>query len=106
MSNQSGIVASEELRQFLASSRDGKVRCMKVVISDEENKLPSLELEKKFTANGSWEEDWEKTVPSCVHTDFPCFVLFRQTKFTEVTHCVIFDLGLMKETILETSCGF
>ena len=30
MSNQSGIVPSEELRGFLSTCRDGDVRCMKV----------------------------------------------------------------------------
>ena len=31
MSNQSGIVASEELRGFLSTCRDGNVRCVKVL---------------------------------------------------------------------------
>ena len=34
-------------------------------------------LESKISANGTWEEDWEASVPTFVEMDFPCFILYR-----------------------------
>lgn len=93
MSNQSGIVASEKLRTFLAASRDGKIRCIKVIknstvqdyychllkvcINEETDKHPTLDLDREFPCQGGWEDDWERTVPECAHPDIPCFILYR-----------------------------
>jgi len=77
MSNQSGIVASEDLRLFLASSRDGGVRCIKVSIQEDTDRNHALHLDTEFPSKGSWEDDWEGTVPQCVELDFPCFILYR-----------------------------
>ena len=34
-------------------------------------------LESKISAHGTWEEDWEASVPTFVEMDFPCFILYR-----------------------------
>lgn len=77
MSNQSGINASDDLKRFLASSRDGSIRCIKVTIHEHQDQHPVLELDSDFPTKGTWEDDWEKTVPPCVNMDFPCFILYR-----------------------------
>ena len=41
------------------------------------DKHPSLELDQEFLTKGCWEDDWESSVPNCIHLDFPCFILFR-----------------------------
>ena len=43
MSNQSGITASEKLKKFLGSCRDGRCRLLKICITD--GARPQLELE-------------------------------------------------------------
>ena len=39
---------------------DGALKCVQVQISS--NSTPALELENKWEASGSWEEDWEALV--------------------------------------------
>ena len=36
-----------------------------------------LELDSDFPTKGTWEDDWEKTVPLCANMDVPCFILYR-----------------------------
>ena len=75
MGSQSGIGCSNELANFLSTSRgggirmikvgnrqlfDGALKCVQVQISS--NSSPALELENKWEASGSWEEDWEALV--------------------------------------------
>jgi len=75
MSNQSGISASNQLRTFFGSCRDGRVRFIKVSISEAAD--PCLELDCEQEAAGSWEEDWDRTVPGEIDPDQPCFILYR-----------------------------
>jgi len=74
MSNQSGIIASDSLKSFFGSCRDGSVRCFKVVLTE----TPSLDLgSKEHKAQGDWENDWDKMVPGEIDHDSPCFVFYR-----------------------------
>ena len=50
---------------------------LKVSIQEEVEREPKLDLDRFEGARGGWEEDWERTVPDMVSTDFPCFILFR-----------------------------
>ena len=48
-----------------------------MTIHDQPDQHPALELDSDFPTNGTWEEDWERTVPQCAEIDFPCFILYR-----------------------------
>ena len=48
-----------------------------VSIQEEVDRDPRLELDSYDSAQGSWEEDWERNVPEQVRLDFPCFLLYR-----------------------------
>ena len=75
MGSQSGIGCSNELANFLSTSRGGSIRMIKVGIEQlfdrvlkcvqvqiSSHSTPALELENKWEASGSWEEDWEALV--------------------------------------------
>jgi len=77
MASQSGISCSEQLKVFLAASRTGKVRLIKVsIVSDPD---PSLELDTAIETedSDSWERDWERMISPQLHTEQPCYILFR-----------------------------
>ena len=48
-----------------------------VSIQEEVERDPRLELDCYDSAQGSWEEDWERNVTEQVRLDFPCFLLYR-----------------------------
>jgi len=73
MSNQSGIIGSENFRKFLGTCKDGGLRCFKVAISDK----PTLEVVSMHRTVGTWEEDWDKMVPKQIEHDQPSFVFYR-----------------------------
>ena len=76
MGSQSGIGCSNELANFLSTSRGGDIRMIKVGFTNclaehdvgsvqvqiSSSSTPALELEDKWEASGSWEEDWEALV--------------------------------------------
>jgi len=65
------------LKNFLATSRDGRVRLIKVsIVSDPD---PSLEMDTSLETedSDSWERDWERMVQSQLRQDQPCYLLFR-----------------------------
>ncbi|XP_005092256.1 twinfilin-2-A [Aplysia californica] len=72
MSHQTGITANSELRTFLASSKDGSVRLIKVAIEDEE-----LVYADSSAPNGSWEDDYDALVLPLLDEKMPCFILYR-----------------------------
>jgi len=73
MSNQSGIVASDEFRAFLGTCRDGSLRSFKVSITDR----PALEVVSQHPARESWTSDWDSMIPKEIDQDQPCFIFFR-----------------------------
>jgi len=76
MANQSGIVCSVELEQFLVKCRDGGIRMIKISISD--NASPELVLDTfKEVEDDNWEETWDSCVPQHLDSDAPCYVLYR-----------------------------
>jgi len=74
MSHQTGISASDDLRQFFATCREGRYRLLKVSIMNEND--PQLELDQSKETSGTWEEDWE-LLPPLVDPDQPAYFLFR-----------------------------
>ena len=46
---------------------DGALKCVQVQISS--NSTPALELENKWEASGSWEEDWEALVSKALQVN-------------------------------------
>merc|ERR1712241_749832 len=48
-----------------------------VSIQEDTDRNHALHLGTEFPSKGSWEDDWEGTVPQCVELDFPCFILYR-----------------------------
>ncbi|XP_013189686.2 twinfilin [Amyelois transitella] len=72
MSHQTGIQANAEVKKYFGKCRDGKIRFLKISIENEQ-----LVLAKYHAVKGSWEQDFEKYVPSLVVEDQPCYILFR-----------------------------
>lgn len=72
MSHQTGIKASDELREFFAGSKDGRVRVIKVAIENEQ-----LVLDRHSGASGTWEEDYDMMVLPLLEDDHPCYILYR-----------------------------
>ncbi|XP_071507263.1 twinfilin-1-like [Diadema antillarum] len=72
MSHQTGIKPSEELAAFLASSKDGQYRVIKVIIDNEE-----LVLADHKETNGTWEEDYDNCVLSMLEEKKACYIFYR-----------------------------
>ncbi|XP_052779679.1 twinfilin-1-like [Mya arenaria] len=72
MSHQTGISASDELKDFLSHSRDGGFRLIKIAIKDEK-----LELANSEKARGTWEEDFNDLVLRQLEEKQPCYILYR-----------------------------
>jgi len=75
MSNQSGITASEKLKKFLGSCRDGRCRLLKICITD--GARPQLELEDSREGSDTWDKDWDKYILPLVDPDQPTYFLYR-----------------------------
>jgi len=72
MSHQTGIKASESLAKFFATAKEGDVRCMKIVIKDEQ-----LVLDEYKEPVGSFEEDYDNCVLPFLPENEPSYVLYR-----------------------------
>jgi len=78
MSHQTGITASEQLRSFLARTKDGSVRLIQIGILDEK-----LVLEDERGPKGTWEEDYDKLLLPLLKPKQPCYVLYRLDSINE-----------------------
>ncbi|XP_055985311.1 toll-like receptor 9 isoform X1 [Sorex fumeus] len=72
MAHQTGIHATEELKEFFAKARAGSVRLIKVVIEDEQ-----LVLGASREPVGSWDRDYDRAVLPLLDPQQPCYLLFR-----------------------------
>lgn len=75
MSHQTGIAASQQLKEFLATALTfsiRKLRLIKVAIVNEE-----LVLVEYREAVGSWTEDYDTAVLSVVKETEPCYLFYR-----------------------------
>uniref|UniRef100_A0A8C0TEM0 Twinfilin actin binding protein 2 n=4 Tax=Canidae TaxID=9608 RepID=A0A8C0TEM0_CANLF len=72
MAHQTGIHATEELKEFFAKARAGSVRLIKVVIEDEQ-----LVLGASRELAGCWDQDYDRTVLPLLDAQEPCYLLYR-----------------------------
>jgi twinfilin-like protein len=76
MSNQTGIIANDELLEFFGKCREGKARdkfrIVKVIIVNEQ-----LALDEAKETKGSWKEDWDGYVLRTIDDNEPCYLLYR-----------------------------
>ncbi|PNJ32478.1 twinfilin-2 isoform X1 [Pongo abelii] len=72
MAHQTGIHATEELKEFFAKARAGSVRLIKVVIEDEQ-----LVLGASQEPVGRWDRDYDRAVLPLLDAQQPCYLLYR-----------------------------
>ncbi|EAW65196.1 hCG2043378, isoform CRA_c [Homo sapiens] len=72
MAHQTGIHATEELKEFFAKARAGSVRLIKVVIEDEQ-----LVLGASQEPVGRWDQDYDRAVLPLLDAQQPCYLLYR-----------------------------
>ncbi|MEQ2159226.1 Twinfilin-2 [Goodea atripinnis] len=72
MSHQTGIIATPELKQFLARARRGSIRIMKIIISNEE-----LVLDSYREPVQSWDKDYDQFLLPLLTPQEPCYILYR-----------------------------
>ncbi|XP_031542340.2 toll-like receptor 9 isoform X2 [Vicugna pacos] len=72
MAHQTGIHATEELKEFFAKARAGSVRLIKVIIEDEQ-----LVLGASRELVGCWDQDYDRAVLPLLDAQQPCYLLYR-----------------------------
>ncbi|GAB0090577.1 Twinfilin [Sergentomyia squamirostris] len=72
MSHQTGIKANEKLLKFFGKCKDGKTRAIKISIENEELTLSDYKEAKK-----DWIKDYDKSIPSMIELNTPCYILYR-----------------------------
>ncbi|XP_055365200.1 twinfilin-2-like isoform X1 [Betta splendens] len=72
MSHQTGIIATSELKEFLAQARGGVIRIMKIIIRNEELVLDSCREPAQ-----SWDKDYDHFLLPLLVPQEPCYVLYR-----------------------------
>lgn len=72
MAHQTGIHATEELKEFFAKARAGSIRLIKVIIEDEQ-----LVLGASQEPVGRWDQDYDRAVLPLLDAQEPCYLLFR-----------------------------
>lgn len=72
MSHQTGISASDDLKDFLSKARDGHLRLIKISIANEK-----LELSNSESPSGTWEEDYDNLVIPQLEEKQPCYIMYR-----------------------------
>ncbi|KAL0978057.1 hypothetical protein UPYG_G00165390 [Umbra pygmaea] len=72
MSHQTGIHATQELKDFLARARGGSIRISKIVIRDEE-----LVLDSYREPAQSWDKDYDNFLLPLLVAQKPCYILYR-----------------------------
>ncbi|KAK7817010.1 hypothetical protein U0070_014353 [Myodes glareolus] len=72
MSHQTGIQASEDVKEIFARARNGKYRLLKISIENEQLVIGSCSQ-----PSDSWEQDYDSFVLPLLEDKQPCYVLFR-----------------------------
>lgn len=72
MSHQTGIQASDDLKRFLATAKNGNIRLIKIGITGE-----SLELVEHKDEIGAWDGDYDECVLNSVVDNEPCYLFYR-----------------------------
>lgn len=103
MSHQTGIRSNENLRQFFAKSKEGRIRIFKVVINDRGEELV-LDVFKEVV-HSDWKKDYADTVTKVVEAKQPCYVFFRLDERTNTGYSWLFiswspDFAPVKQKML------
>ncbi|XP_075456233.1 twinfilin-1 [Ascaphus truei] len=72
MSHQTGIQASEEVRETFAKARNGKYRVLKLDIEDEQLTVSCFEKPAD-----SWDKDYDSFILPLLDDKHPCYILYR-----------------------------
>ncbi|XP_072308395.1 twinfilin-2-like isoform X1 [Eucyclogobius newberryi] len=72
MSHQTGIIATPDLKDFLAQARGGAIRIVKIVIRNEE-----LVLDFYKEPGQSWDKDYDHFLLPLLTPLEPCYLLYR-----------------------------
>ena len=72
MSHQTGIQASEDVKDIFARARNGKYRLLKISIENEKLVIGSCRK-----PSDSWDQDYDSFVLPLLEDKQPCYVLFR-----------------------------
>lgn len=80
MSHQSGITATEPLREKFAEMKDGHIRVVVVTIEDEK-----LVFKQEHKAQHSFNEDFERMIPPLVRNNRPAFYFVRLDTISELS---------------------
>ncbi|XP_073939278.1 twinfilin-1 isoform X1 [Castor canadensis] len=72
MSHQTGIQASEDVKDIFARARNGKYRLLKISIENEQLVIGSCSQ-----PSDSWEKDYDSFVLPLLEDKQPCYLLFR-----------------------------
>ncbi|UJR10174.1 hypothetical protein I4U23_014390 [Adineta vaga] len=80
MSHQSGITATDKLREKFADMKDGHIRIVVVVIENEK-----LVAKEEHNAVRTFTEDFDKMIPSLVDTKRPAYYFVRLDTINELS---------------------
>ncbi|XP_066490048.1 twinfilin-1 isoform X1 [Tiliqua scincoides] len=72
MSHQTGIQASEDVRETFARARNGQYRFLKIIIENEQLIVGSAKQPDE-----SWEKDYDPFVLTLLEDKQPCYILYR-----------------------------
>ncbi|XP_055105752.2 twinfilin-1 isoform X2 [Symphalangus syndactylus] len=72
MSHQTGIQASEDVKEIFARARNGKYRLLKISIENEQ-----LVIGSYSQPSDSWDKDYDSFVLPLLEDKQPCYILFR-----------------------------
>ncbi|KAL8221375.1 UNVERIFIED_CONTAM: Twinfilin-1 [Gekko kuhli] len=72
MSHQTGIQASEDVKETFAGARNGQYRLLKIVIENEQLIVGSVKQPGE-----SWEKDYDYFVLPLLEDKQPCYILYR-----------------------------
>ncbi|PAV73455.1 hypothetical protein WR25_03119 isoform B [Diploscapter pachys] len=78
MACQTGIRANDATKNAFNKGKQAKLRLIKVVVKNEE-----LTLNYEYAGTANWRDDWKATLPECVDSFEPCFILFRMNTIHE-----------------------
>ncbi|XP_073476048.1 twinfilin-1 [Aquarana catesbeiana] len=72
MSHQTGIQASDDVRETFAKARNGKYRLLKLDIEDEQ-----LTVSVREKPVSSWDKDYDDFILPILEDQQPCYILYR-----------------------------
>ena len=101
MSHQTGIKSNENLKQFFAKSKEGRIRMFKVVIGEEELLLDVF----KEVSSPDWKSDYNNCVTKVLDPKSPCYIFYRLDERTNSGYTWLFiswspDFAVVKQKML------